>query len=432
MTERRIEYLRLADLRPAPRNPKLHDLESVGSSIGRFGYTAPIELDERTGRMVAGHGRRASLLAAKSAGQDPPDGVARASDGEWLVPVLRGWSSRSDDEAEAYLLASNQTTIAGGWDDEAVGKMLADLRSRDVDVTGLGFSDEDVSKLLDGAGTDPGGDGGAGAGEDAPEPQGAPQSVQGTIYELGPHRLLCGDSTDGALVARLFGQDKAWLVWTDPPYGIAYTGGITTGAGGEVLTRNRMEIANDGDEEIMRDVMRMALANACAHVRPGAACYAAAAAGKSLAAAMQAYSSSGFELRHVLVWVKDTAPLSRCDYHYRHETILYGWKPDGPHFFVDDRTQTSVFEFPRPKHSEEHPTMKPVELVERMVRNSSLVGQLVYDPFSGSGTTLMACARTNRRFVGCELEPRYADVIRRRWTAWATTNGVPPGPGALL
>jgi len=146
---------------------------------------------------------------------------------------------------------------------------------------------------------------------------------------------------------------------------------------------------------------------------------------------MAAFSASGFTLKHVLVWVKDQFVFGRCDYHYRHESILYGWKEDAAHYFVPDRTQDSVFEFPRPKRSQDHPTMKPVELVARMVENSSRPGELVLDPFGGSGTTLIACAGLGRLAALMEIDPAYCDVIRLRWTAWAKSANLDLGPGAL-
>ena len=135
--------------------------------------------------------------------------------------------------------------------------------------------------------------------------------------------------------------------------------------------------------------------------------------------------------RRSLIWLKDIFAFGRGDYHYRHEPIFYGWRPGAAHYFIDDRTQDTVLEFPRPKRSEEHPTMKPVALVERCLMNSSRAGEMVLDPFGGSGTTLIACAQTGRVARLIELDPGYCDVIRRRWTRWAKANNQDPGPGAL-
>lgn len=259
------------------------------------------------------------------------------------------------------------------------------------------------------------------SGVDSAAADAAADSRPGMVYDLGPHRLVCGDSRDPAVWEKLLGAEKLQMVWTDPPYGVAYVGG----------TADAMTVENDTlDEGQLATFLRAAFGAVFSATRPGSAWYIAAPPGTP-------FGVFGVELRaldvwrHTLAWVKQQFVLGRSDYHYRHESIFYGWTPGGPHYFVDDRTQDSVLEFDRPSRSPEHPTMKPVALVRRCIENSSKPGWLVGDPFGGSGTTLIACAESGRVARVIELAPRYCDVIRRRWTRFAREAGVDPGPGAL-
>ena len=246
-------------------------------------------------------------------------------------------------------------------------------------------------------------------------------SRAGEVYELGPHRLVCGDSTDPKAWASLLGGEKLRMVWTDPPYGVAYVG----------KTADALTIENDAlDPEALHAFLSAALGAAASSCVPGSVWYTAAPPGPPFGV----FASVLEELsiwRHTLVWLKQRFVMGRCDYHYRHEAVFYGWTPGAAHYFVDDRTQDSVLEFDNPSRSPEHPTMKPVALVQKCIENSSRDGWLVGDPFGGSGTTLIACAQSGRVARLIELAPRYCDVIRRRWTKFARSAGVDPGPGAL-
>jgi len=237
---------------------------------------------------------------------------------------------------------------------------------------------------------------------------------EGEIYTIDNHRLLCGSSIVYDDVARLFGDERARLVWTDPPYGVKY--GEKLDAANPIIHRVRTIENDDLPPEELEAFIRLALKNAADFSKQGAAIYVASPAGTLLPSLIKAFEGSGFEYRWGLVWLKDQIVLSRADYHFKHENILYGWKPDGAHFFIDDRKQTSVFEYPRPKKSDEHPTMKPVALVQHMIRNSSERGDVVYDAFGGSGTTMLASHNEGRVCYMCELSPAYCSVVLQRMT----------------
>jgi DNA modification methylase len=228
MTQRRLEYMPLDELKGAPRNPKRHSSD-IPVSIGRFGYTEPIVLDERTGRMVAGHGRRTALMQMRAAKQEPPEGVQVHESGQWLVPVLRGWSSRSDTEADAYLLASNRLTEAGGWENAELDKLLLELHEQDA-LHGLGFDSDYLTQLLADAGqpvSEPEpeteeDDTGLEEEDRIPEPPAEPWVKRGDVFSLGQHRLMCGDSL--TQLDLLLGGELVAAVCTDPPYEIGFMG----------------------------------------------------------------------------------------------------------------------------------------------------------------------------------------------------------------
>lgn len=428
MPKRWMEYMRLEDLARAERNPKDHDAELIQASLRRFGYVEAIALDERTGRLVAGHGRLDQLEQAMAAGEDPPDGIDLDDDGHWRAPVQRGWESADDEEAKAYVVTSNQATIAGGWKPRELVEVLEELAAG-PGLDGVGFDSSAIDELRAGltpevapARNDP---------DDAPPVPPTPHSRPGDLWLLGPHRLLCGDSRDPAAIATLLdGLGAPDCVWTDPPYGVEYEG--TAGS-------------FEGDDAAgLEDLLRAALGNAHQVARVGACWYVAGPAGPNGLTFGQVLTDLGI-WRQTIVWVKDRFVLGRGDYHYRHEllyvgdqpeeaqpmpaeggeepeTIAYGWTAGGAHHRPPDRKQDTVWAVPRPMASKDHPTMKPVELVERALANSTSVGDLVLDPFGGSGTTLIAAHRLERRAALVEKGPGYADVICRRF---AEHTGLP-------
>ncbi len=312
----------------------------------------------------------------------------------------------------------------GSWDKEVLGSAWAEEPlgdwglDFDVNAPGLGATGPDAL------------------------PKRAPAvSRLGDIFALGKHRVMCGDSTDSVAVGRLFGRDTHRLCWTDPPYGVKYL--MYSGIKGyekiqetkRTLRKRSDDLTINGDDisgTKLTELIQKSLGLALEFATPGGVLYCCCASGDQMPHAMEGVRLAGYDLHHCLVWVKDRLALGRADYHYRHETIiyaaafdhmpivethehmLYAWKK-GRHFFVKDRTQTSVFEVDKPQASINHPTMKPVELVERCIGNSSREGWIVYDPFLGSGTTLLASERLRRICYGVELDPHYCDVAIRRW-----------------
>jgi len=409
MAERGIDYVRLDEVTLAETNPKDHDQPGISRSIGHFGFVEVPVRDERSGRLVAGHGRHEQLQALHAAGATPPDGVVVDGDGMWRMPVITGWASRSDTDAEAYLVASNQLTTAGGWNDSLTGVLQGLAEADMLDLTG--FTDNDLAGLLDEVNTnrvelpaltDP---------DDAPEPPRTPRSVPGDVWHLGPHRLLCGDSTDIDAVETMLGGDRCDLMWTDPPYGVDYVG----------KTADALTIRNDGNAGLP-DLLAGAFAVATAALLPGAPFYIAHPVGEISHTFATQILQAGWLWRQTLVWVKDQFVLGRSDYHYQHEGIFYGFTPGGQgrlgrggDRWYGDNAQSTVLQVRKPQRNAVHPTMKPVELITACLGNSARPGSLIYEPFGGSGSTLMAAQQVGAHARVVELDPVYVDVICRRW-----------------
>jgi DNA modification methylase len=243
-------------------------------------------------------------------------------------------------------------------------------------------------------------------------------TARSQLWRIGPHRLVCGDSTNKADVGHLWsdGGPLVRLTWTDPPYGINYVQSKNDAL--QHLhkgTSVKKSIANDSlPPDETHSMFTRALSLAIEHSQRGAACYATVAAGPLLSGFIQAFERAGFAFKHHLVWIKQQMVLGRCDYHYRHEPILYGWLENGPHYFCDDRTQDTVFQVNRPATSEFHPTTKPVQVITHMIKNSSRANELIYDPFCGSGSTLLAAHQLDRIGYGVEIDPAYVAVTLER------------------
>lgn len=403
-----IEIRPIDSVIPYARNPRRNDaaVAKVAASLKEFGFRQPLVVD-RDGVLVVGHTR---LAAARQLGIEQVP-VHVAAD---LTPT----------QAKAYRLADNRTSQEAEWDNGLLALELTDLQGLDYDLGLTAFDADELDALLY-----PEPEDGPVATDDVPEPSGDPVTKPGDRIVLGNHVLVCGDSTDaGAWDALMHGQ-QADAVWTDPPYGVSYEDAHRRRAaalGGRLRSSSASAIANDdmtADE--LEAFLRSALGLAWTACRPGAAWYVAAPAGPL-------HTTFGIVLRelevyrHMIVWVKDAFVLGRSDYHYRHEPIFYGWKDGAAHYFVDDRTQDTVWEVPRPKASADHPTMKPVALITRALKNSTRPGEVVLDPFGGSGSTLVAAEETGRHARLIELSPQYCDVIVRRWEQMTGQKAVRP------
>ncbi|UOE45485.1 DNA modification methylase [Agromyces larvae] len=383
--------LPLAELLPFHRNPRRGDVEALKASLERHGQYKPIvvnagSLTGRPNEILAGNH---TFAAAKALGWESMSAV--------LVDV-------DEERAAAIVLADNRIADLGGYDD---ADLLAVLQEAG-DLSGTGYSSTDLAALLREldepvALTDE---------DDAPDlAEGDPISAPGDVWQLGVHRLLVGDAADLDGVRAMLDGDVPDAVWTDPPYGVQYVG----------KTDRRLSIQNDGSFSEAAALVASAMGVVVDVCRPGAPVYVAhpEQGREEFLAAMRA---AGVRVRQTFVWVKDSLVLGRSDYHYRHEPVLYGFTPGGSgrlgrggvRWFGDNK-QSTVFEVPRPKRSAVHPTMKPVELIERMLRNSCPPGGTVLDLFAGSGTTMIAAHHLGMIAVLVEFDPRYADVICRRW-----------------
>ena len=400
----RYELVAVDAVRPHPRNPRVGDLAAISESISKNGFYGAIVAQRSTGYILAGNHR---WLAAKKSGLTE-------------VPVL--WIDVDDRAAVKILLADNRTSDLGEYDDEALVGLLRELRTEE-DLAGTGFSEKDVDKLI-AEGNEPsierladGDEDDDASLEEVPE---TPDSQRGEVYQLGPHRLMCGDATAVTDLDRLLDGVQADLLWTDPPYNVGYEG----------KTKKKLRIENDAmSADAFRTFLIESFSTASCGMRDGACFYIAHADlhGHDFRLAVL---QVGWKLSQCLIWAKDQFVLGRADYHWRHEPILYGWKEGAAHHALADRTQDTVWQCARPRRNDEHPTMKPIALVERAIRNSTNAGDRVLDPFGGSGTTLIAAARSGRIAYLMELDPRYCDVIRKRWAKFEAAGDATSEPRA--
>lgn len=423
-----IEHIATDALIPYARNSRTHSPEQVAQlarSIEQFGFTNPVLVDEHN-TLIAGHGR---VMAAQRIGLP-------------AVPAIR-LLHLSDTQRRAYVIADNKLAEQAGWNMAMLTREVEDLMEENFDISMLGFGDDELAELLGDAAP-----GAVPAGkteiEDAPALKPDPVTRTGDVWLLGQHRVVCGDSTSMANLGRLMQNVEADMCWTDPPYNVAYE----TKAG---------KIANDdlGDTEF-RAFLVSAFNAAFAVLKSGGAIYVAHADTEGLNF-RSAFAAAGFKLSGCLVWRKNSLVLGRSDYQWQHEPILYGWKPGAAHQWFGGRKQTTILDLAqttslfrlrldgkyeiqlgesvlivdgdakveellpsiinedKPSRNEGHPTMKPVALVERMLRNNAKKGAVVLDLFGGSGSTLMACEKLGMKARLSELDACYVDVIVNRW-----------------
>jgi DNA modification methylase len=370
---------------PATLNPRRGDVAAIRASLEANGQYRPLIVNRPTMEVLAGNH---TLAAAGDLG---------------LVEVMVAFVDVDEEHARRIQLADNRTADLAGYDQAELAQLLASLDN----LTGTGYTQVDYGELLDRLSVDlPIED------DDVPPVPRDPMARPGEVFCLGRHRLVCGDARDLDMLERVMGQDVAACLLTDPPYGAEYEG----------KTRRRLRIQNDQPAGL-DELLHAAFGTANSHLDDGAPVYVFAPTGPALATFVAAFDDAGWDRRQLVVWVKDTLVLGHADYQYRHEGVLYGYKPrpsggrlgrGGDGWYGDNR-QESVIELPRPRAAREHPTMKPPELIARLLRNSTRRGDVVLDPFAGSGSTLVACQRLGRAARLVELDPAYCDVIVERY-----------------
>ena len=383
-----IVMVPIEQIKPYERNPRLNDsaVEAVAKSIREYGFKNVILLD-RDGVIIYGHTR---WKAAKLVG----------------LKELPCWyaTDLSEQQVKEYRIADNSTGEIADWDLPLLKLELDDLPGFAAEAFGLDLSflnnldteEEPADAVDDGY---------------EPEPPEVPVSKPGQVYQLGKHRLMCGDSTKLEDVEKLVDGTPMALLLTDPPYNVNYHG-----------TAGSIENDNWSDEEAFLQFLKDAFTAAAAVMKPGAAFYIwhADSEGENF---RRACRESLGKVRQCLIWAKNSLVLGRQDYQWRHEPCLYGWL-DGTHYWGSDRKQTTVMEFDKPRASREHPTMKPIPLFDYQIRNSTKIGETVLDLFGGSGTTIMACEQNRRCGYVMEYDPKYVDVIIHRWETFTGQKAV--------
>lgn len=393
MTDLQVVRWPVERLIPYARNARTHSAEQVAqiaASIAEFGWTSPI-LTGSDGIIIAGHAR---LQAARKLGMTE-------------VPVII-LDHLSEAQRRALVIADNRLALNAGWDEEMLRVELEALREEDFNLELLGFGDEELEALF----ADPAESvAGNTDGDAVPETPESAVTAPGDVWLLGDHRLLCGDSIQLEAVEKVLAGGLADMAFTDPPYNVNY--GATMK---DKLRGKRRAIRNDnlgdGFEQFLRDTCANLLA-----VTKGAIYVCMSSS--ELHTLHRAFTESGGHWSTFVIWAKNTFTMGRSDYQRQYEPILYGWKEGVDHFWCGARDQGDVWLVKKPVSNDLHPTMKPVELVERAVRNSSKSRDTVLDPFGGSGSTMIACERAGRQARLIELEPKYCDVIVRRWQEYA-------------
>ena len=375
-----IIKLNINDIKPYRNNAKIHtkeQIEQIKKSIQEFGMNDPIAVWGKDNLIVEGHGR---LEALKQLGYNEVDCIRL--------------DHLTDEERKAYTLAHNKLTMNTDFDFDILNEELEDITDIDMSDFGfdLDFEDEEKEVVEDEFDID----------SNIPE---EPKAKYGDIYQLGKHRLMCGDSTKEDDVRKLCNNNLIDLFLTDPPDNVDYTG----------KTADALKINNDKMKESdFRVFLKEAFRNANEVMKPGACFYIwhADSEGYNFRGAC---FDIGWKVRQCLIWRKNSLVMGRQDYQWQHEPCLYGWKDGASHLWASDRKQTTILDFDRPTRSAEHPTMKPISLFDYQIRNNTKGNDIVLDLFAGSGTTIIACEQNNRIAYGMELDPKYVDVIIKRY-----------------
>ena len=376
--ELKIEYLPIKALKPYEKNTRKHqkkDVDNIARSIEKYGMCDAIGIWGEQNIIVEGHGR---MMACKQLGMTE-------------VPCVR-LAHLTDEQRREYAIAHNATAELSEWDLDILPDELADLDLGDFDFD-FGIEDEEEETEI--------------VEDEAPEvdEDAEPITKLGDIWQLGRHRLMCGDSTSIDDVEKLMGGQLADMLLTDPPYNVAYEG----------KTKDHLTIQNDSmDNDSFRQFLRDAFTSADTVMKQGAVFYIwhADSEGYNFRGAC---FDIGWKVRQCLIWNKNSMVMGRQDYHWKHEPCLYGWKDGASHLWASDRKQTTVIDYQRPTKAEIHPTMKPVGLFDYQIKNNTKGGDIVLDLFNGSGTTIMACEQNGRVARCMELDPRYVDACVKRW-----------------
>jgi DNA modification methylase len=389
------QYLdeRLEVLRRHPRNPNRGAKNALAESLEQNGWYGAVIVQTSTRYILAGNHRYDEALEA----------------GAPTVPTI--YVDVDDETALRILMVDNRSTRLGQDDGATLAALLEELSLTEAGLTGTGFDSNDLEALLADLEFQTGRETFTDADDAPPLSTEPPITAPGDLWILGEHRLLCGDATKLEDLQALMSGQLADLLWTDPPYNVAYEG----------KTKDRLKISNDAmASDAFKSFLLEFYTSARAVTRPGAPLYVCHADSEG-ANFRTALLEAGWLFKQCLIWVKDQFVLGRQDYHWQHEPILYGWNPGAPHTWTGDRKQSTILEYPKPLRNAEHPTMKPVALIERCLENSTHPGSTVLDPFAGSGSTLIAAHASHRRARLLEIDPQYCDVILRRWHARTRT-----------
>ena len=379
-----ITHKTLDELVPYENNPRNNDeaVDYVAESIKEFGFKVPIIIDKNN-VIVAGHTR---YKASKKLGINK-------------VPCLVA-DDLTEEQIKAFRLADNKVAEIATWDFD---KLDLELSTLEMDMELFGFESYDDVEVQEAVEDE----------FDIEVPE-EPKAKLGDVYQLGKHRLMCGDSTNIDDVEKLMNGNKANMLLTDPPYNVNYEGG----------TKDKLKIKNDNmDNDSFKQFLIDAFSNADIVMKPGAVFYIWHADSEGYNFRGACYNV-GWKVRQCLVWNKNSMVMGRQDYHWKHEPCLYGWKDGASHLWTSDRKQTTVISFDKPTKNDLHPTMKPIPLFDYQIKNNTYAGDIVLDLFGGSGTTIMACEQNERVAYTMEYDPKYVDVIINRWEEFTGKKAV--------
>jgi DNA modification methylase len=405
MNEIKFEHWPTSRLLPYARNPRKNDhvVDQMAAAITEFGFRIPI-IARSTGEVVDGHLR---LKAALRLGLE-------------TVPVILA-DDLTPAQIKAFRILANRSATWADWDEDLLRLELEELKLDDFDLALTGFDADELLEIMAGEETTTEGN----TDEDAaPEVPVRPVSKPGDVWIMGQHRLLCGDATDPASYDTLLGTERVAMIFQDPPYNVDYANSPK-----DKLRGKHRPILNDNLGEGFQAFLLAALKPALQ--RCDGAIYIAMSSSE-LDTLQAAFRAAGGKWSTFIIWAKHTFTLGHADYQRQYEPILYGWREGANRHWCGDRDQGDVWEIKKPAKNALHPTQKPVEVPERAIRNSSRPGSLVLDCFGGSGSTLIACERTGRGCRVMELDPKYCDVIVRRWQDWTGQKAQRADDGLLF